>query len=176
VGDHEDGLAVALDGLAEEVEHLGPGPRVEVARRLVGEEDRRRAGERPGDGDPLLLAARKLPRAVGASSAARSTLRPASSSGRRMFSSADSVGRRLNDWKTKPMWRRRSAVSALSPIVPTSSPAMATVPPLGRSSPARRCMSVDLPEPDGPMTAVNWPRGTSSVTPRSACTAASPSP
>ena len=21
------------------------------------------------------------------------------------------------------------------------------------------CISVDLPEPDGPMTAVNWPRG-----------------
>ena len=24
-------------------------------------------------------------------------------------------------------------------------------------------MSVDLPEPDGPMTAVSWPRSTSSV-------------
>ena len=37
-------------------------------------------------------------------------------------------------------------------------------------------MSVDLPEPDGPMTAVNWPTGTSMETPRSACTADSPSP
>ena len=37
-------------------------------------------------------------------------------------------------------------------------------------------MSVDLPEPDGPMTAVNWPTGTSRETPRSACTADSPSP
>ena len=37
-------------------------------------------------------------------------------------------------------------------------------------------MSVDLPEPDGPMTAVNWPAGSSSETPRRACTAESPSP
>ena len=40
-----------------------------------------------------------------------------------------------------------------------SSPAMWTRARVGRSSPASRCISVDLPEPDGPMTAVNWPRG-----------------
>ena len=38
------------------------------------------------------------------------------------------------------------------------------------------CISVDFPEPDGPMMAANWPCGNSTVTPRSACTAASPSP
>ena len=32
-------------------------------------------------------------------------------SGSGMFSSAVSVGSRLKDWKTKPMWRRRSLVS-----------------------------------------------------------------
>ena len=37
-------------------------------------------------------------------------------------------------------------------------------------------MSVDLPEPDGPMTAANAPRGNATVTPASASTAASPSP
>ena len=37
-----------------------------------------------------------------------------------------------------------------------------TMPDVGGSRPASRCMSVDLPEPDGPMTAVNWPAGTSS--------------
>ena len=41
----------------------------------------------------------------------------------------------------------------------TSSPPMWTVPSVGRSSPASRCISVDLPEPDGPMIAVNWPCG-----------------
>jgi len=36
-------------------------------------------------------------------------------------------------------------------------------------------MSVDLPEPGGPMTAVNCSAGIPSVMPRSASTAASPS-
>ena len=30
---------------------------------------------------------------------------------------------------------------------------------VGLSRPARMCMSVDLPEPDGPITAANWPGG-----------------
>ena len=93
-----------------------------------------------------------------------------------MFSSAVSIGSRLNCWKTKPMWRRRSLVSCLSGISVMSSSPTFTRPFVGRSSPASRCMSVDLPEPEGPMTAVNWPTGTSSVTPRSAWTADSPSP
>ena len=38
------------------------------------------------------------------------------------------------------------------------------------------CISVDLPEPDGPMTAVSAPGATSTETPRSASTAVSPSP
>ena len=40
-----------------------------------------------------------------------------------------------------------------------SSPATVTSPAVGWSRPARMCMSVDLPEPDGPMTAVRRPRG-----------------
>ena len=35
-----------------------------------------------------------------------------------------------------------------------STPSSVTVPLVGRSSPASRCISVDLPEPDGPMIAV----------------------
>ena len=92
------------------------------------------------------------------------------------FSSAVSVGSRLNDWNTNPMCLRRSRVSARSAIDEISSPPIRTDPEVGRSSPASRCMSVDLPEPDGPMTAVNWPAGTSSETPRRASTAESPSP
>ena len=37
-------------------------------------------------------------------------------------------------------------------------------------------MSVDLPEPDGPMIAVKRPAGKATLTPARACTAASPSP
>ena len=45
------------------------------------------------------------------SSHARSGFAPAIVSGRRMFSSAVSIGSRLKNWKTKPMWSRRSRVS-----------------------------------------------------------------
>ncbi len=38
-----------------------------------------------------------------------------------------------------------------------STPAIVTWPDVGLSSPARMCISVDLPEPDGPMTAVSRP-------------------
>ena len=60
VGDEDDGL-VALDARSpERVEDLGAGRVVEVAGRLVGEEERRPGDERPGDRDPLLLAGRQL--------------------------------------------------------------------------------------------------------------------
>ena len=54
--------------------------------------------------------------------------------------------------------------------------AMVTSPEVGLSRPARMCIRVDLPEPEGPITALSWPFGTSRETPRSASTAVSPSP
>ena len=39
-----------------------------------------------------------------------------------------------------------------------------------------QCMSVDLPEPDGPMMAVNWPAAKSTSTPSRASTRVSPEP
>ncbi|GIJ23732.1 hypothetical protein Vlu01_43560 [Micromonospora lutea] len=53
---------------------------------------------------------------------------------------------------------------------------IATVPRVTESNPARQCINVDLPEPDGPMIAVNRPRSNSALTPRSAMTWASPLP
>jgi hypothetical protein len=103
-------------------------------------------------------------------------LSPASRRGSRMFSSAVSIGRRLKNWKMNPTWWRRSRVRRLSERFVMSVPAISTVPSVGLSRPARMCMSVDLPEPDGPITAANWPGTMSSVTPRRASTAASPSP
>ena len=93
-----------------------------------------------------------------------------------MFSAAVSVGTRLNAWKTNPTLSRRSAVSCFSLRDVRSTSPMKTEPPVGVSSPATQCSRVDLPEPDGPMIAVNSPRANSIVTPRSASTAASPSP
>ena len=55
-------------------------------------------------------------------------------------------------------------------------PAIVTLPSVGRSRPARMCISVDLPEPDGPMTAVSWPLAIPRSTPRSAWTVVSPWP
>ncbi|MBA2297469.1 MAG: ATP-binding cassette domain-containing protein [Actinobacteria bacterium] len=60
VRDHDRRLAVLVDGVAHQREDLAAGGRVEVARRLVGEEHRRTRDERARDGDALLLAAREL--------------------------------------------------------------------------------------------------------------------
>src|SRR4051794_37924355 len=50
------------------------------------------------------------------------------------------------------------------------------LPDVARSRPAASWSSVDLPEPEGPMTAVKVPRSNPSVTPSSARTAPSPRP
>ena len=49
-------------------------------------------------------------------------------------------------------------------------------PEVSVSRPARQCISVDLPEPDGPMIAVNSPLANSTVTSSSATTVASSVP
>ena len=48
----------------KDAHHLDARPRVEVAGRLVGQEDRRLRDQRAGDRDALLLAARQLIRMV----------------------------------------------------------------------------------------------------------------
>ena len=86
-------------------------------------------------------------------------------------------GEDITDMPDKRLTKlRRSFVSWRSAMAEISSPPMETEPEVGRSRPARRCIRVDLPEPEGPMTAVNWPAGTSSETPRRASTADSPAP
>ena len=63
VGDQDDGPAGGME-VVEELDDLGAGVAVEVARRLVGEEDGRLRDEGAGDPDALLLAARQLGRLV----------------------------------------------------------------------------------------------------------------
>ena len=60
VGDHDDGLAELGHRAAQEGQHLGGGVRVQVARRLVGEDQLGPADEGPGAGAALLLAAGHL--------------------------------------------------------------------------------------------------------------------
>ena len=101
---------------------------------------------------------------------------PARVSGSRTFSFADSEGIRLYCWKMKPSRSRRSSVRSFFDSCDRSVSPMYADPLVSRSSPATHCMSVLLPEPDGPMIAVNWRSGKVTVTPASACTAASPVP
>src|SRR6266536_1279018 len=115
-------------------------------------------------------------RSTRSSNQAGSGFTPAIVSGSRMFSRALSIGSKLKNWKMNPMCSLRSLVSGVSARVVISVPATCTEPDVGLSKPARMCMSVDLPDPDGPITAVIRPTGMSTLTPRSAATAVSPSP
>src|SRR6185437_5466844 len=63
VRDHADRRAAAVQ-LAEQLHHRFAVRRVEVTRRLVGEEDQWIAGDGAGDGDALLLTAGELCRVV----------------------------------------------------------------------------------------------------------------
>ena len=87
---------------------------------------------------------------------------------------AFSEGRRLNCWKTKPILRLRTWASSSSDMVLTSSPARRKEPDVGTSRQPRMCISVDLPEPDGPMTATYSPAAMSKETPRRASTSSDP--
>jgi hypothetical protein len=109
-------------------------------------------------------------RSASSASHAGSACRPASRSGRVMLSSTLSEGTRLYAWNTTPTRSRRSRVRRVSPSRPISVSPMVTVPPLGTSSPAAQCISVLLPEPDGPITARNAPGRTDSDTSSSART------
>ena len=80
-----------------------------------------------------------------------------SSSGSSTFWKAVSTGSRLKDWKTKPTFRERHSASCAGVIALTSAPPTRMLPLVGLSSPAMRLSSVDLPEPEGPMSAVKVP-------------------
>ena len=76
-----------------------------------------------------------------------------------MFCATVSEGSRLKAWKTNPIRSRRRIVSLRSLSRARSVSPSATVPEVGRSSPAATLRNVLLPEPEGPMIAVNEPRG-----------------
>jgi hypothetical protein len=74
----------------------------------------------------------------------------------------------LKNWKIMPICCRRNRATPVSLRLSIRSPATVTVPRVGRSRPATRLSSVDLPLPDGPMTATASPAAISSRTPSSA--------
>ena len=75
-----------------------------------------------------------------------------------MFSATSRWGKSAYDWNTMEMPRRAggSPVTSASPIVMR--------PDVSVSRPATRRSVVDLPQPDGPSSAVNEPFGTEKET------------
>ena len=64
VGDQDQGRALGARQLEQEVHHLLAGGAVEIAGRLVGQQELGPADEGARHGNPLLLAARELRRIV----------------------------------------------------------------------------------------------------------------
>ena len=84
-------------------------------------------------------------------------------------------GSKLNVWKTKPISLLRILANSSSSSSLTFWLLSQYSPPVGVSRHPMRFMSVDLPEPDGPMMAVNSFCRTCRVTSHSACTTSEPS-
>ena len=131
VGDHHDRVALAAVEVAAASSRISAlAARVEVAGRLVGEHELGLRAAARGRSTPAAARRPTAPpgsvgrrgrrgrrgRAARARACARrpSSVRRAISAGSRTFSSAVSEPSRLKNWKTKPMWSRRSRVRALS--------------------------------------------------------------
>ena len=177
-----------VDRRAHEREDLAAGAAVEVPGRLVGEDHGGARGQRPGHGDALLLAAGELARAVlealgqadglddradpllvGPAAGERHRQRDVLVGGQRrqqvegLEHEADALAADLGQLACRRACRGRCRRGRRGPDVSVSRP-------------ARQCMSVDLPEPDGPMTAVRRPAGRPTVTSSRAVTVVSPLP
>ena len=159
----------------ERVEHALGGGRVEVAGRLVGQDQARPVHQRARDRDALQLAARELLRqALGQALAgrprrasprpARASSRPSSSSGSATLSCTLRCGSTWKAWNTKPSFSRRSRACAGSGSACTSLAVEQHAAGVDGSSPAMQFSSVDLPTPDSPSSATNSPACTCSET------------
>ena len=161
-GDHH--RHAARGELADHLEHLRDELGVERARHLVEEHQLRLHRERPHDRDALLLPAgepigvlRRACRRARTARAARSRARrpplrePEHVRGASVtFRSTLMCGKRLNDWNTIPI-RRRTAFTSRRRVI--SSPARKMRPASIGSSRLMQRSSVDLPDPDAPISA-----------------------
>ena len=150
------------------------GIRVQIAGRLVGQEQARAARERPRDRDPLLLASREGARPVTAAlgeADPREQLRapaagppgprsPAMRCGKATFSSARELRQQVVELEDEADRSRFGTARApAAGIAASDGPKTSTRPASGRSMPPSRCRKVDLPTPEGPMTAAKTPSG-----------------
>ena len=180
---------VALIEFLEQGENLLARVRIEVARRLVGEQNGRVVDQRPGDGHTLLLAAGKLGglmvQPIGQTQPTEHLARtlacfPFGDVGRVRQRHGHVVqgagaGQQVEvlEHETESCGSRTIARwSAES--VDTSSPSSQYWPDVGRSRQPRMFMSVLLPEPEAPIRATSSPRATFSEIPLSTGTEISP--
>ena len=172
VGDDDDRRPGGVQ-LLQQGQDGGASGRVEVPSRLVGQQHRRTAGDRPGDRDPLPLAPRQLGRpgpgpvpqpddsqGVCCQPPPLAAAHPAYSNPSATLPSTLWCSARKNCWNTNPIRDARSAASSRSRIRATSKPVTPTTPAVGLPRVPIRCSSVDLPDPDGPATATSSPAAT----------------
>ena len=187
VGDHDDRLAELVDRAPQQPEDLLRGRGVEVAGRLVGEDHRRLGGERARHGDALLLAAGELGRAVRAAVGERDRLEQL----RRRARLVTAAGERQRQPHVLLGGEDRHEVEGLEDEADLVAPqarevAVVELADLGVGDrhravaravePRKHVHQRRLAGARGPMIAVKEPGLISSETPRSASTAASPSP
>ncbi len=182
VGDEHHRLADLVVQPDDLVLHVPADQRVERGERLVEQQHVRVAGQRPGQPDALLHAAGEL---VGVGRARSRTGRPARSprwpaACARPARCRGSPGRRRRCRRRggaaagrsagRP-WRsccRRSSRSRSASAARMSSPSNMSCPAVGSISRVRQRTSVDLPEPDRPITTNISPGATSKLTSRTA--------
>ena len=169
VGDHDHRLAELVDRLAQQPQHVLAGLRVEVAGRLVGEDDGRFGDQRAGDGDPLLLAAGELGGPV------RATVLEADRADQLLEPLRVGLAAGDREWQHEVLlggehWQQVEELEDEAELVAAQLGQVGVVEArdllavehhraeVGLSRPARMCIRVDLPEPDGPMIAVKRPR------------------
>ena len=169
VGDHDQRAAARSTVARSSASTSRPALRSSAPVGSSANSELRLADQRARDRHPLLLAAGELRRAVAGAvpepdarpapppPAARE---PAAGQPRRQ---RDVLRRRQRGEQVEGLEdeadplasqpRQRSSRRAPSSLSPRC-----TLPEVGRSRPAADCSSVDLPDPEGPMTAVNVPR------------------
>ena len=182
VGDEDHRLADLAVQADDLVLHVAADERVERRERLVEEQHVGVAGQRPGEADALLHAARQLV-GVGAPrsrTARRGRRPPAPGAAARPCRCRRSRGRRRRcrapggaaaGRSAGTPWRRscgaaRAGAARRRPAGPR--PRAAPDPEVGSTSRVRQRTSVDLPEPDSPMTTKTSPGATSKLTSRTA--------
>ena len=142
--DHQRHAVLGVE-LAEEVDDLLAGLGVEVAGRLVAQQQRRRAEQRARDRDALLLPARQLARPTvrevcEADPPQRLARRARSTSFFELWANAAGIvtlprhvrwSIRLNAWNTNPIDWLRSLARLASPAASVSTPSTSTSPASG---------------------------------------------